>query len=280
MKMIIGKLLIPSILAIGISGCIPQKQVFEKKDLGFTAPGISDKETLVVFYRKGGDKIEAPTVWVGDRMVGTLMPNQYTQAWVCPARTNVHVDDSLNIGQEQSFVAPKGQVLYYEVYKPTNSDTFAIRKTEGMSANIISHSDTLNRYKPYCNSEYIELNADTLFAFNKATLSPEGVKTINDLATKIKNDYFSVKKVRIEGHTDRIGTNEYNDQLSSDRAKAVASQLKANNIGVLIDAIGIGERDPITRGCQGETPTPQLIECLAPDRRVSIEIIGVQNTVR
>ncbi len=279
MKMLIGKLLIASVLVLGISGCIPEKQVMKKKDLGFSAPGMSDKESMVVFYRKGGDSTQAPKVWVGNRLIGVILPNQYAQTFTCPTRISVRVENGLNPGVEQSYIAPKGQVLYLEL-QDVGDGMYAVRKTDGISKGIIARSDILNRYKPLCNSEYIELNADTLFAFNKSVLSSEGVNTINALAAKIKKEYFSVKKIRIEGHTDRIGTDEYNDALSLARAKAVSSQLKANNIGVMIDSFGMGERHPITKGCQGDKATPQLIGCLAPDRRVSIEIIGIQNTIR
>lgn len=279
MKVLIGRLLIASIIAFGISGCIPEKQVMKKKDLGFSAPGMSDKESMVVFYRKGGDSAHAPKVWVGNRLIGVILPDQYAQTFTCPTRISVRVENGLNPGVEQSYIAPKGQVLYLEL-QDVGDGMYAVRKTDGISKGIIARSDILNRYKPLCNSEYIELNADTLFAFNKSVLSPEGVNTINALAAKIKKEYFSVKKIRIEGHTDRIGTDEYNDALSLARARSVASQLKANNIGVMIDSFGMGERHPITKGCQGDKATPQLIKCLAPDRRVSIEIIGIQNTIR
>ncbi|MBD3792474.1 MAG: OmpA family protein [Campylobacterales bacterium] len=108
-------------------------------------------------------------------------------------------------------------------------------------------------------------------------MSQEGRKTINTLADKIKTDYFNIKKIRIEGHTDRIGTHEYNDRLSEARARTVANRIKAINPGVRIEARGMGERYPVKKGCKGETATPELIECLAPNRRVSIEIIGIQN---
>ncbi len=279
MRMLIGKMLIATMFILSISGCIPEKQVVKKQDLGFTAPGMSDKESMVVFYRKSGDGDKSPKVWIGDRLVGALLPNQYAQTFVCPTRINVRVDNGSNTGVEQSYIALRGQVLYLELQN-VGDGVFAVQKTDGISKDIIEHSDILNRYKPLCNSEYIELEADTLFSFNKSELSPEGVNTINALAAKIKKEYFSVKKIRIEGHTDRIGTDEYNDALSLARAKSVSSQLKTNNIGVLIDSRGMGERNPITKGCQGEKQTPRLIECLAPDRRVSIEIIGIQNTIR
>ena len=279
MRKLIGKLLIATIFILSISGCT-QKQTLKKQNLGFTAPGMSDKESMVVFYRKNGDKAQVPTVWVGNRMVGTLASNQYTQTWVCPDRINVRLDNNLNTEGEYSFMASKGEVLYFEIYQPTSGGAFAIKKTDKMSSDIVDHSDTINRYKPYCNSEYIELDADMLFAFNKSELSPDGINSINALMSKIKKEYFSVKKIHIVGYTDRIGTNEYNDKLSLARAEAVAKQLRANGVGVFVDAMGMGERSPITRNCKGEQATPELIQCLAPDRRVGVEIIGVENTIR
>lgn len=263
------------ILMFAVLGCTSQKQIIQKEDLGFTAPGNLKNEALMVFYRKGGSKADLPTVWVEDRLVGALMPNQYAQTWSCPRRVTVHIKNGSNI-IKHSIVAPKGEILYLEVYRKRNG-SFGIKKTHGMSKKIISRSDTMNRYKPYCGSEYIELNADTLFAFNRSTLSLEGRKTIDALAKKIKTKYFNIKKIRIEGHTDRIGTNEYNNDLSDARARTVADRLKAINPSVHIEARGMGERYPITRGCTGDAPTAELIECLAPDRRVSVEIIGIQN---
>jgi OOP family OmpA-OmpF porin len=259
-------------------GCTSQKQIIQKEDLGFTAPGNIKHEALIVFYREGGSKADLPTMWVEDRMVGALMPNQYAQTWSCPKRITIHIKNGSNI-TKHSIVAPKGEILYLKVYKKRNGD-FAIEKTNGMNKKIISRSNAMNRYKPYCGSEYIELNADTLFAFNRSTLSLQGEKTIDSLAKKIKAGYVNIKKIRIEGHTDRIGTNEYNNNLSDARARTVANRLKAINPGVHIEARGMGERYPVTKGCIGDAPTAGLIECLAPDRRVSVEIIGIQNDIQ
>ncbi|WP_404820146.1 OmpA family protein [Sulfurovum mangrovi] len=275
MKKLTSRAVLAVILMFGILGCTSQKQIVHKEDLGFTAPGNLKHEALIVFYRKGGSKADVPTVWLENRIVGALMPNQYAQSWACPRRVTIHIENGSDIAKH-SIIAPKGEILYLEVYKKRDG-TFGIKKTKGMSKNIISRSDAMNRYKPYCGSEYIELNADTLFAFNRSTLSSEGKSTIDALAKKLKTEYFNIKKIRIEGHTDRIGTNEYNDKLSEARAKTVANRLKRINPGVYIEATGRGERYPITRGCLGDTPTAELIECLAPDRRVSVEIIGIQN---
>lgn len=275
MKISIARLLLTAIAVFGMVGCATHTKTVQKQDLGFTAPGDLKNEALIVFYREGGSKSDIPTVLVEDRIVGALMPNQYAQTWSCPKRIKILIKNGLNKA-EHSIVAPKGKIVYLEVYKQRNG-TFGIRKTNGMSKKIKHRSNAMNRYKPYCGSEYFELNADTLFAFNRSTLSPQGEKTINALADKIKKEYVNIKKIRIEGHTDRIGTYEYNDRLSDARARTVSNRLKANNLNVNIEARGMGERYPVTKGCKGEVATPELIKCLAPDRRVTVEIIGIQN---
>lgn len=61
------------------------------------------------------------------------------------------------------------------------------------------------------------------FAFDKATLLPESkaeLKKLND----IMNDY-PMMKIEIAGHTDNVGSDEYNSKLSQERAKAVADYL-------------------------------------------------------
>jgi len=97
---------------------------------------------------------------------------------------------------------------------------------------------------------------------------------LNTLAKNL-HENVTVKKLRIEGHTDRLGNSSMNDRLSLRRAKAVALYLNSQNIVMPIDTIGRGERFPVSKSCVGEKKTPELLKCLAPDRRVRIEIIGL-----
>ncbi|MFM7330149.1 MAG: hypothetical protein ACKO1L_00540 [Brachymonas sp.] len=41
------------------------------------------------------------------------------------------------------------------------------------------------------------------------------------------------------------------------------------------EALGKGEREPVTQNCSNKLPRAQLIACLQPDRRVTIEVTGV-----
>ena len=123
--------------------------------------------------------------------------------------------------------------------------------------------------------EEIELSADALFEFNGATLVDLVAKDkLNTLLEKIKTSDLDITNI-VVGHTDRIGAKAYNQTLSEQRANTVASFLKANGIKEDIKAIGFGSAEPITNGqCSSQLSRKVLIECLQPDRRVSVELWG------
>jgi len=84
--------------------------------------------------------------------------------------------------------------------------------------------------------------------------------------------------VVVTGHTDRIGSLKYNMRLSERRATVVKDYLVKNG-GVdqkLIFWEGKGPKEPIpvTKFCDNKMKRKQLIECLAPNRRVTVEVVG------
>lgn len=119
----------------------------------------------------------------------------------------------------------------------------------------------------------VELEADALFRFDSASLSDiVGRKALDKLAEEIINNEIKVDRIKVVGHTDRLGRDEYNFQLSEGRAATVADYLRLKGVQGLIDIEGKGASEPVTKGCEGQRATPALIECLQPDRRVSIEL--------
>ncbi|MBB3141945.1 OmpA family protein [Halomonas organivorans] len=117
----------------------------------------------------------------------------------------------------------------------------------------------------------LTLSGDTLFEFDSARLSPRGRQQVNVLANRIRSD-FTAPEVMVLGHTDRLGSGDYNQALSERRAATVRSALVSNGIAPSsIRSRGFGERQPVTR-CEGTRATPGLKACLQPNRRVDIEV--------
>ncbi|MEJ2422869.1 MAG: OmpA family protein [Candidatus Thiodiazotropha sp.] len=86
---------------------------------------------------------------------------------------------------------------------------------------------------------------DVLFSFGKTDLLPGAMNTIDKLA-KFLAEYPN-KTVLIEGHTDNIGSEEYNQKLSEQRALAVKNALIQVGVDASrIDTVGLGESSPIT----------------------------------
>jgi OOP family OmpA-OmpF porin len=130
--------------------------------------------------------------------------------------------------------------------------------------------------------EKISLNTDVLFGFNKAELTPAGEQKLDELAKSAQG--ADVDKVVLTGHADRIGSEDYNQQLSEERAQAVADYLASKGVDRShLQVEGKGKSDPITgEQCRNMGPennkNQKLIACLQPDRRVDAELLGSRET--
>ena len=124
-------------------------------------------------------------------------------------------------------------------------------------------------------STKVSLQSETLFDFDKATIKPEGRVMLHDLVTDIRK--YNIELVVAVGYTDRIGSDAYNKKLSQRRAQAVQDFLVAEGIPTPnVYAEGKGKANPVTKDtCKGAV-TNKLIACLAPDRRVVIEVLGTK----
>lgn len=83
------------------------------------------------------------------------------------------------------------------------------------------------------------------FDFDKSTLRPDAVAILNEAVEILKR--YPELKVEVAGHTDSVGTDEYNQKLSERRAQAVYDFLTTNGIDAsrLIGPVGYGESRPI-----------------------------------
>ena len=126
-----------------------------------------------------------------------------------------------------------------------------------------------------CNFSHA-LQTDATFAFNKADLNAAGKDQIDKNVIAKLGNCASVKLMLITGHTDRIGSHEYNQKLSEKRAEAVKAYLVGKGVKAdSMETMGAGKTQAVPGvKCDDKQPRKQLIECLAPNRRVVVEVQG------
>ena len=99
-----------------------------------------------------------------------------------------------------------------------------------------------------------------------------------DIATNIISKLAQVQKlelVLVTGHTDPIGTQQYNQKLSERRADAVRDYLVSKGVPKdKIETLGMGKTQPLPGVVCNQKNMKELIACLAPNRRVEVEVKG------
>lgn len=118
------------------------------------------------------------------------------------------------------------------------------------------------------------LSADALFAFDRATVADithDGRAQLNALAANLLAHRERIANIRIAGYTDRLGSDDHNDELSGRRAYAVMDYLVGKGLpSELFQAEGLGKADPV-KACD-DSAREALIACLAPNRRVVVQV--------
>ena len=105
--------------------------------------------------------------------------------------------------------------------------------------------------------------------FDKAVLKAEGKAKLDQLAAQAKS--LKLEVILAVGHTDRLGSNAYNQRLSERRAAAVKTYLVSKGVDAnRVHTEGKGETQPVTGNkCdKGRWPRCADLPCLQPDRRV------------
>ncbi len=112
------------------------------------------------------------------------------------------------------------------------------------------------------------VNLTVNFASGSAELTPEAIHTLDALGSALASKDLAAYRFRIEGHTDTVGSRDYNRALSERRAKAVVDYV-AKKFGVdpsRLEAVGMGE-DGLLVATPQQTPEPR-------NRRVQVVNLG------
>jgi OmpA-OmpF porin, OOP family len=118
--------------------------------------------------------------------------------------------------------------------------------------------------------ETITVSAEKLFGFDKYDLKYDGKVELDAAAQKLIEN-TDVDLVLVTGHTDRIGSDAYNQKLSERRANTVKEYLISQGVDASrLKSVGKGESEPVAACKDRRLKGDKLIECLQPNRRVVI----------
>ncbi|WP_322089429.1 OmpA family protein [Burkholderia sp. BCC1999] len=128
-----------------------------------------------------------------------------------------------------------------------------------------------------------DINSDTTFDFDSAKLSDVGRSRLNEIAKDVES--YRILSLEVTGHTDRLGSDKHNLELSQLRAQSVADYLvsRFDNVSPnVVHARGVGASDPrLDQGnCPGKSASPALQRCLTEDRFVEVDIVAVKRSTK
>ncbi len=119
--------------------------------------------------------------------------------------------------------------------------------------------------KPKMAAKKIVIDKMIHFAFNKYNIKPDSYGILNDVASIISANP-QIKKIRVEGHTDAIGSEAYNMKLSQRRAESVVKYLTGKGVpSGKLDPVGYGKTRPIA--------TNKTAAGRAQNRRVEFNVV-------
>jgi OOP family OmpA-OmpF porin len=122
--------------------------------------------------------------------------------------------------------------------------------------------------QPQPRSEKATFSAHTLFDFDKANLKPEGKQALDQLLAQQAG--INLEVMVVVGHTDSVGTDAYNQDLSLRRAASVKQYLVSKGVdGPHVFTEGKGESQPAAdnKSAAGRTE----------NRRVTVEVVGTRS---
>lgn len=163
---------------------------------------------------------------------------------------------------EESAPAPKVDQAPAAVQAPSEADAPGLSASSAPAAASPTPAPT-----PAAVSSKVTYAADTFFDFNKSVIKPEAKAKLDDLVDKIKA--INLEVIIAVGHTDSVGSDDYNQKLSMRRSNAVKAYLISKGVDkTRIYTEGKGEKQPVADNGTKEGR--------AKNRRVEIEVVGAR----
>lgn len=282
-----------ALFAVFVTGCSTGLLQGPEKTYKKDSVQLFENEAQLVIFRDKETKGEGGStiLRMDDQLVGALLPGQYVTTKVCEGTSQLKV--SARAGAEEfntvNLHAEEGETLFFRIWevgeRRYDIEKVADNEAKGYLADSKYSSYLKTRRQPVdcvvpVLLKEVALGADALFQFDRAEMSDIlDREALDRLAEEILHSELDIDRIKVVGHTDRLGGEEYNQKLSEQRAATVADYLRLKGVTGLIDIEGKGASDPVIDHCEGNRATPELIECLQPNRRVMVEFWGFKEEV-
>jgi len=242
---------------------------------------------LIVYRAKNEEDNGNDSVIVSDktRIVGGVMQGQFLDVNICYSDNDIALQTADNTKQVVKVLPGLDYEQYIKIVSVKDGEITYERVNASIAKEELGdyeyQSFLVNRSHPVCEAKQdvilkeLQLGADALFKFGGSELeSILASSRLEKLVDQINEMKLKITKIVVVGHTDRIGSTEFNQKLSEERAQTIVSYLKNNGITGEMQSLGLGSAEPVTKNCSKALPRAELIECLQPDRRVNVQLWG------
>ena len=241
-------------------------------------------ERLSLLARAGANYAKASTHFSGNRLAAITSPNaserklnakvglgaEYKFSEALAGRVEVEryrVNDAIGNRGDVDLVSFG---LVYKLGRPAARPVVAYVPAPVAAAPVAEPTPVVAE-APVAVSEKVTFAAEALFDFDKSVVKPEGKQALDALVSKLEG--MQTEVMIAVGHTDWVGSDVYNDQLSLRRAEAVKAYIVSKGLTPSrVYTEGKGETQPVADNADSSGR--------AKNRRVSVEVVGTRSPAK
>lgn len=300
-----------SLLAVGCSstGQLSSNEKWRNfiPNAAIATESLTSEQVMAVFIREpGAVEGTAANIFVEGKYLTSLQSGGYKAIPLCAMPTNITVaytDINLNYPilreQKNTFDLTNNRIHYFSVIQADDHQLALKPLTEQQAQQALQHTQEQTHTLPRLEQSSIcpkivyqqaqapqpvvkkyTLAASALFAYGKAdsqNLLPQGQREIAVIAAEIKKNAVHIGQIAVIGYTDPVGSEEYNQRLSLQRAQTVRHlliQQGVTNSNILAE--GRGEHELVVSDCDARFANNKTArdECNLPNRRVEVVTYG------
>lgn len=216
------------------------------------------------------------------KVISGLHPQQYTIISTCDGAQTYQVTHRGTAATPIELTATPNSVHYVKLTPSSTSPTIRYKISKhhqigDVIKNYDERSFLVARHYPNCTpaAEPTTFNFDSeaLFDFDGAELiDVVGNHPLEKVVRFIQSNATQPMRITVSGYTDHLGLRDYNQKLSKQRAQTVANYLKSKGYSGSMQVFGFGSAEPIVTDCSSSLTHDELIQCLQPNRRVTVRV--------